>query len=267
MWKQVLLTVVLLAAGAGGAASQVQQGAQDFAWTGRLESGQTIEIKGVSGTIEAEPATGAEVEVRAVRRAGERGDIEDVRIETVRHGNGVTICAVYPSRPSRRENRCESGRDWSVNVDDTDVRVDFTVRVPRGIHFLAKNISGSIDARDLPADATVTTVSGSIDVSAAGIVEAHTVSGSIDARMGTARLDRDLSFRTVSGSITLRVPANFEAAFEASTISGDIESDFPVRVKRRRWVGVDADGRIGQGGAHSLSMETVSGSIALLRIR
>lgn len=258
---------MLFVAFTSGADAQVQEPGQDFQWKGQLRAGQTVEIRGVNGSIDAQPASGTEVEVRAVRMPGRRGDLEDVRIETVPHADGVTICAIYPSRRNGRENTCEEGRNWSVNVEDNDVRVDFIVRVPRGVHFVGMTISGDIDAANLPGNATVTTVSGDIDVSASGVVEAKTVSGSIDARMGSARPGRDLGFKTVSGSITLYVPADFQADFEASTVSGEIESDFPVRVKRRRWVGVDADGRIGQGSSHALSMETVSGSIALLRAR
>jgi hypothetical protein len=243
-----------------------QQSDRDFRWTGRLAAGQWIEVKGIIGSIDAQPASGNEVEVTAIKREGRRGRVEDVRIEAVRHDDGVTICALYPSRRGR-ENECDVGDRWHSNNDDNDVRVDFVVRVPRGVHFMGRTVSGSVDAIDLPADAKASSVSGDVEVSAAGVVEASTVSGSIRATMGSARPGRDLSFNTVSGSITLYVPANFQADFDAETLSGDIDSDFPISVRRHRYVGVSAYGRIGDRGGHALSMETVSGSIRLRRTR
>src|SRR5688500_4997905 len=58
---------------------------EDFRWSGAMAAGQRIEIKGVNGAIRAEPASGNQVEVTAVKRRGRRGRAEDVRIERVTH--------------------------------------------------------------------------------------------------------------------------------------------------------------------------------------
>lgn len=266
MRKNAVVLAMLVVAVVSGSETLAQGASRDFRWTGRLSAGQSVEIRNVNGRIEAEPASGTEVEVLAVRKAGRYGDIEDVRIEAVPHRDGVTICAIYPSRRASRSDRCERGSGGGGDVGDTDVSVDFVVRVPRGVHFIGNNIAGSISAANLASDATVSTISGNIDVSAAGVVEAKTISGSIDARMGSARPGRDLRFKTISGNITLSVPAEFDAEFDASSLSGSIRSDFPIRIHQRRWVGTDAQGRIGSG-SYGLSMETISGSIALLKSR
>ena len=65
-------------------------------WKGTIAQGGVIEIKGVNGDITAAPASGGEVEVAAVMR-GRRSNPADVRLDIVQHGDGVTICAVYPS--------------------------------------------------------------------------------------------------------------------------------------------------------------------------
>lgn len=265
MRRNAVVMAMLFVAVAGGSDARAQE-ARDFRWTGRLSAGQSVEIRNVNGRIAAEPASGAEVEVLAVRKAGRYGEIEDVRIEAVPHRDGVTVCAIYPSRRASRSDRCERGSGGGGDIGDTDVSVDFVVRVPRGVHFVGNNIAGSIFAANLPSNATVSTISGNIDVSAAGVVEAKTISGSIEARMGSARPGRDLRFKTISGNITLSVPADFEAEFDASSLSGGIRSDFPIRIHQRRWVGTDAQGRIGTG-SYGLSMETISGSIALLKSR
>src|SRR5262245_47217902 len=80
--------------------------AEDFHWQGLLASGKAIEIKGVNGRIEAVAGRGREVEVTAVKHGRHRGRPEDVDIKVVEHADGVTICAVYPSRGSRA-NDCQ----------------------------------------------------------------------------------------------------------------------------------------------------------------
>ena len=51
--------------------------AEDFRWQGRVAAGAAVEIKGVNGGIHAEPASGSEVEVTAVKRA-RRGNPDEV---------------------------------------------------------------------------------------------------------------------------------------------------------------------------------------------
>src|SRR5262245_29177004 len=84
----------LVLAAAAAAAPALR--ADDFRWQGRVASGATIEIKGVNGGIDADPASGSEVEVTAVKR-GRRSNPDEVEIKVVEHAGGVTICAVYPS--------------------------------------------------------------------------------------------------------------------------------------------------------------------------
>jgi hypothetical protein len=237
---------------------------EDFRWSGPVAAGDRIEIKGVNGAIRAEPASGNQVEVTAVKRGGRRGQVEDVRIERVAHDGGVTICAVYPSGRRGRPNRCTPGDDWSTNVEDNDVRVEWVVRVPRGVHFLGKTVNGAVSARNMPADADVSTVNGAVTVSAAGVVEASTVNGDIDATTGRADAGRDLAFSTVNGDIVLRVPANFRARVDAELLNGRIASDFPIDIRRGRYVGSSAAGEIGRGGQR-LKMETVNGNLEIRR--
>src|SRR5689334_17175094 len=89
--------------------------AQDFRWHGLVAQGQAIEVKGVNGDVRAEPSGSNEVEVTAEKR-GRRDDPESVRIEVVPHAGGVTICAVYPSRPGAAPNQCQPGDGGRNNV-------------------------------------------------------------------------------------------------------------------------------------------------------
>ncbi|HEV2147296.1 MAG TPA: DUF4097 family beta strand repeat-containing protein [Longimicrobiaceae bacterium] len=265
----------LAAAETPAAGERIPPAQEPFRWSGRLAQGKTIEVKGVSGTIRALPASGREVEVVAVRRAG-RSDPESVRIEVVPHEDGVTVCAVYPRGSSRGrrteerrepagENRCEAG-DWrELNVQDNDVRVDFTVRVPAGVRLAARNVSGDVEAEGLRGYVEARSVSGDVRLSTTGYGEASTVSGGIFASLGSAAWTGGLDFSTVSGDVTVELPARASTDVRIRTMSGEIETDFPLDVERRS-MRRSVRGTLGSGG-RELSVTTLSGDVRLRRAR
>lgn len=229
----------------------------DFRWTGRIEAGQTVEIKGVNGAIEAVEASGSEVVVTAVKR-GRRSDPDDVRIEVVEHAGGVTLCAVYPSRGDR--NSCEPGDGGRNEVRDNDVSVAFTVEVPAGVHLGARTVNGDVRAEGLRGDVDATTVNGGVEVSTTGFARARTVNGSIRATMGEWRGEA-VSFSTVNGSIELDVPDDIDARVEARWVNGGLETDLPMMLQGRM-SRHSASAVLGDGGPE-LSLKTVNGSIRI----
>ncbi|HET7041031.1 MAG TPA: DUF4097 family beta strand repeat-containing protein, partial [Gemmatimonadales bacterium] len=106
-------------------------------------------------------------------------------------------------------------------------------------------------------------VNGGIDVTTSGIVEAETVNGDIDARIGRADWTGALKFETVNGSVSLTAPADLSTDLRASTVNGAVDSDFPVTV-RGRMERRSIRGTIGAGG-RSLELTTVNGGISLKR--
>jgi hypothetical protein len=238
--------------------------AQDFDWKGQLARGKWLEVKGVNGSVRASGATGGEAQVTARKTEGHRGDLEEVEIRVLEHADGVTICAVYPTPPrAKRENTCDPGERWNSSTQDNDVKVNFTVRVPAGVRFRGTTVNGEMEAEGLGADAIVSTVNGSVRVSTTGNAQAHTVNGSIHATMGKADWSDDADFRTVNGGIELTFPAELDTEIRASTVNGDIESDWPVTV-RGRFGPKRVTGTIGRGG-RVLHLETVNGDITLRR--
>ena len=252
----MIVTMLTAVAMVGGAMTQ-----QDFTWRGTVAAGKTIEIRGINGDVRAQAASGAEVEVTAIKR-GREASLDEVRIDVVEHANGVTICAVYPTRDDDRPNDCEPGGGHN-SIRDNDVRVHFEVRVPRGVHFEGYTVNGDVTAEGLAADVMAGTVNGEIEVATSGHAEARTVNGSISASIGTARWDDDLEFETVNGSITVTLPAGAGAEVRVETLNGGISTDFPITVEggmsSRR-----IRGTIGGGGG-ALRLSTVNGEVRLRR--
>lgn len=258
MARVELMVAALLAAGGLPAAAAAQQ---DFQWKGRVATGKSLEVRGISGDVLVSAATGTEASVTAVKRS-RRDDPDEVRIEVVEHDGNVTICAVYPPSRRRGPNECRPG-GGEQHSDNNDVSVEFTVAVPAGVRFIGATVNGDVAARALRSDAEVSTVNGSVDVETTGYAEARTVNGSIEARLGSGNWPRHLDFRTVNGGITLELPADVKAEVEAETVNGEISTDFPLTVSGR-FGPRRINGTIG-GGGPVLSMETVNGSIRLRR--
>jgi DUF4097 and DUF4098 domain-containing protein YvlB len=197
--------------------------------------------------------------VTAVKK-GKDDDPADVRIEVVEHSGGVTICAVYPDADGKK-NECAPGDGGRLSSKDNDVSVAFTVQVPAGVRLVASTVNGEIEAGGLGADVAATTVNGDVQVSTSGLARATTVNGSIQASMGRADWDGAISFNTVNGSITVKLPENASADVSASTVNGGMNTDFPLTVQGKFSM-KNMKGTIGSGG-RDLDMATVNGSIHL----
>lgn len=238
-------------------------GQEEFRWSGSVDRGDAVTVRGVNGEIVARPGSGDQVVVRATKTA-RRDDPASVDIEVIEDVEGVLICAVYPS-DGRRENRCARGGRYHMSTHDNDVKVDFEIEVPAGVDLNAHGVNGDVRATGLTGLVRTSTVNGSIEVESRGVVSANTVNGSIDASMGSTDWPGPLNFHTVNGGITLRVPEGTRADVEVETVNGDLETDFPLTIQGRlRWGPKKLHGSIG-GGGEELELHTVNGSIRLLR--
>ncbi|MGD8495320.1 MAG: DUF4097 family beta strand repeat-containing protein [Gemmatimonadales bacterium] len=259
--KMMRSGVVAAVLAASAAVTAAPAWAQDFEWRGRIDRGDVLEVRGINGRIDASAASGNQIEVTAVKTEGRKGDPDDVTFDVVEHAGGVTICAIYPNKPGKRENRCAPGDSHMSNYDN-DTRVDFTVRVPAGVNLEVGTVNGDVDVKRIDGSVKAWTVNGDVDVESGGNAEASTVNGSIRAMM-EKDLDSDLKFNTVNGSVTVGLPSGANADVEAATVNGSLESDFPLTVQGR-FMNRRLRGKIGDGG-HRLELETVNGGITIRR--
>jgi Toastrack DUF4097 len=224
-----------------------------FHWTGHVAAGQFLEVRGINGSIHAEPAAGESIDVIA-SKSGRVFDPGEIEVKVVQHDGGITICAVYPS--ASEPSQCENG-----GVVNNDVSVDFTVRVPSNVKFVGRTVNGLVEAKSLQADAEAHTVNGDVVLSTAGTAQGDTVNGSIRASLG--KINSALKFSTVNGGITVDVPSGAGARVHAQTVNGGIQTEFGLPV-RGLFPAKHTDGAIGRGGPE-LRIATVNGSIRLRR--
>jgi len=262
--RRTFLHMATMTAGALLVAAGALQ-AQDWSWSGSVDRGDAVEVRGVNGEIHAERTSGSEVEVVA-QMSARRSDVGTVRIEVIEDASGVLICAVYPDRDGKEPNRCGRDDDYHMNTSENDVQVDFLVRVPDGVNYIGVTVNGDASALDLTGEVNVVTVNGSIAMSTSGWGSATTVNGSIDAEIGATSWDRPLNFTTVNGAITVGLPAGVQADVEAQTLNGGIETDFEMVIRGQTKLGMrQLDAEIGGGGGE-LELTTVNGAIRLVRM-
>lgn len=285
--KNLFVVVALVAASIAPSAvvsQEVGRNQETWTWTGRVESGKWFRLSSVNGPVSIEASRDKMVHVRAEKEV-RRGAVTDVAFQVVESGGDVTICALW-----RRSYCDEEGQHSRRNDDDgdrrdrNDVRAKFTISVPAGVRVSAGTVNGDMVVRNVTADVRASTVNGRVEVANAGgevrattvngavdvttrsgPVNASTVNGDIDVRMNAAPGDGAMKFKTVNGSVTLRMPESLNANVEMGTMHGSISSDYPVQLSGR-FGPRRAQGTIGRGGRR-IELETLNGSVELRKER
>jgi hypothetical protein len=225
-----------------------------------LDAGTTLEVRGISGSIVATPALGETATIHA-HATSRDGDPATVQVRATRVGHSLVVCPIFPDSDGG-DCGSHSRRHRSDDDDRSDVSVDFTVTVPHDVKLVAEAVRGDVVATRLEGDVSARVVEGDVRIVTAGRADARTVSGSIDATLGSASSGDELDFETVNGPIHLTLPHGANASITARTLSGPIDADggISLAVREHDWVGQSATAKLGTGGAH-ISLHSVSGSI------
>ena len=264
-----------------------------FLWSKQVPAGATLTIRSGNGPIDVRESPNDRVEVRAVKRARGRQSPRDVTFD-VREGTGnneTMVCVVYDDVSMCDDNR----RSRNVN---TNLRVDFTVLIPRSmrLHIATGNgeisidkagaevyaatgngrvnigeTTGSVDASTGNGDVQVESAMGPVRVStgngqifvatSAGPVTATTGNGDVVARMRSLTSSAGMSFTTGSGSIRVTLPADYNGTIDASTGNGSLNSEFDISISGRLNPH-HLRGTIGRGGP-TLRLQSGNGNVML----
>jgi hypothetical protein len=227
-------------------------GKEQFHWKGPLKAGQTIEVRGFRGRIEAVPTDG-EAMVDAVKSGTD--PLDSVNIKVNESSSGVRVVAEYPRRK---------------DLDEIKVQVDYKVKVPRGVKFIGRTEIGDVTTERLDAPVEAYTAVGDLQIETSSYAQGRTVNGRINAVMGRTDWSGTLSFLAVNGDITIKLPSHADTTLSAGSKTGRFETDlFPVndigsRYGARPLPGADVSGNLGRGG-RNLKIQTINGDIRLLR--
>ena len=229
-------------------------------WTvhSKLTPKHSLWIRNIRGSVTVEPIKGDSVQIVAVK-SYHSSDTARVRLIAVPSEGGLTVCALWPG--SRSDCTAE-GEYKTGGPGRSDVAVDFTVRLPRGVRLDANTILGDIHVAGASAPLKIRTVSGDVDVETAeGPVNVGSVNGDVHARVRGFADTGGVSITTVNGSVTSELPTALDADVEAHTINGSISSDYPL-TPGAKFTSHSLKGTLGRGG-REVRITTVNGSIQL----
>lgn len=261
--------------------------------TFEVGSSPDLSVDTFAGSVTVRTGSPGEIRVVATKRAPRSSDLERIEVEMVEQGDGLEVRARNPRRVSNASVKFEitapagtrldahtgagsmdvSGLQGGVRVDTGSGSV--TLRDLKG-DVDAHTGSGSIEARNVEGRLTLDTGSGRVTITDVnGEAKVHTGSGGIDVynARGTGGFDTgsggieyegscqgECRFKTGSGSITLRLPADLDARVDLHTGSGSIDVAYPVDGQASR---NDVQGVIGSGDGATLYAHTGTGSIQL----
>jgi DUF4097 and DUF4098 domain-containing protein YvlB len=236
----------------------------DFRWEKALAAGNEVSIHNINGDIKVTPSTTGRVTVVGTKRGNNRY-FDRIKAEVQETSHGIVVCVVQEDADSYCDDRgvhMHGDHDWN------NVSMDLEVTIPTNVTVSAGSVSGNVDITGANGDVEAGSVSGDIRLTRlrASSVSAHTVSGNVDVRVDAFTGRGDLSFKSVSGDVTLEVPRGFDADISMSTVSGDMNSDFPVTLGNGRMSHRRIEARVGSGGRR-LDVSTVSGSLNLKMLR
>jgi Putative adhesin len=129
----------------------------------------------------------------------------------------------------------------------------------------ANTVSGVLEAQGLDGKLNFNTVSGDLTLADGWLerLDANLVSGDV-----TADIDLDplggVHVTTVSGKVTLRLPAETDAKVNLHSMSGDVRSEFDGLRRSSMPASRSVSGSLGSGSGH-VSVTSMSGRVMLLR--
>ena len=144
------------------------------------------------------------------------------------------------------------------------VSVSYVVYVPRRFDLQLDAHNGSLGVSGVAGKLDLRTTNGSVAlVDVGGDVRAHTMNGSLNVQLAGDKWDgRGLDAETQNGSVRLAIPAAYAAHFEAGTVNGRMNTDFPITVQGR--IGRSLSFPLNGGGAPIRAI-TTNGSVTLSR--
>jgi len=222
---------------------------EEFHKTYPLAANGTFALGNINGTVKITGWDQNMVQVDAVKSADDPDYLRQMRIDVAASPNVVEVKTRYPEG-------YHSGHGGGV---------EYTISIPRGARIRkVELVNGKLVIEGVRAEINASIVNGSVTANgSAANLKLSSVNGPVSAQI--AALGNLTDINSVNGPITLTIPSDSNAQFKASTVSGNIKTEFGIYVRHARYgPGASADAQIGQGG-NRLELDTVNGGIHLQR--
>jgi Putative adhesin len=254
--------------------------------TYQLPAGARVEVSSIRGSVKIVNADTATAEVRIIRTARTRADLEYHKIEVQQTGNSLVVRGVQEPEERRERNiqvnhqivltlprRIDlsiNSVSGSVQAGDVDGQVHASsISGSANIGNISgklqvSSVSGSVEVGNVGAEARVNSVSGSVGLGQVnGSLNVSSISGGVKAELNSLS-PQGIHINSVSGSIEIGFKSEVNADFNAEHISGQVYLDVPNVVRESEEKSATVRARIGAGGT-PITISSVSGNIRLTR--
>jgi DUF4097 and DUF4098 domain-containing protein YvlB len=283
----LLTSVMVLACGAPERAQNSEFKERDeINQTYQLPAGARVEVSSIRGPVEITTGDSATAEVRIIRSARTRADLEYHKIEVEQSGNSLVVRGIQEPEQRRHQNiqvdhhvilklprridlAVSSVSGW-IKVGDIDGQTNVS-SISGSARFgdvggklQVTSISGSLKLGNVGADARVTSISGSVDLGqVTGSLEVTSVSGGLNATL-VSLSPEGIHIKSISGSVEIGFKSDVNADFSAEHVSGQVSLDMPNVTRDSEEKSSSVRARIGAGGT-PITISSVSGNIRLTR--
>lgn len=225
----------------------------EFTRSFTLAAGSPVRISGINGAIEVETSASGAAEVRVLRTARNRSDLDYRKVIVEQTAQGGLVV--------RGENEREHEHDW--DGDRHQVRQRVWLRVPRNIEFWASGVNGRANVGEIDGPVHLSGVNGAVNVAQArGYTEINGVNGSVT--MTIAQLgERGARVSGINGRVELRFDGALNANLSVHGVNGSVNADMPNVTVQGRVSRTSFDAVIGSGGA-PINVSGVNGSVRLV---
>ena len=290
MFTALLTTMMILAFGAtpAGFTAETAQRADfqerdEFNQTYQLAPGARVEVSSIRGGVEIVNSDSTTAEVKIIRTARTRADLEYHKIEVEQAGNSLVVRGVQERRGDnvqvnhqvilklpRRIDLAVKSVSGSLKVGDVDGETQVTSI--SGSAYMGNvsgklqvsSVSGSLEVGNVGADARVTSISGNLRLGQVnGSLDVSSVSGALNATL-VSLSPQGIHIKSVSGSVEIGFKSDVNADFNAEHVSGQVYLDVPNVTRDSEAQPPNVRARIGAGGT-PIKISRVSGNIRLMR--
>jgi len=224
----------------------------------------TVVVHNVSGDVIVKGYDGGQIVVDGFASGADRSMVS---VEDLSQGDRIELRARYP-----RNCECDASIKFEIKVP-TSARCTIGPLSTASGDISVEDVTGQVSVRSASGNVTVRRVVGQLNAStASGDVDVQQVTGPISARSSsgnvTGKLDQldgsgELVFTTASGDVKVDVPRTLGAEVEIHTISGSLNTDFPLEITAPRYgPSRSARGRLGDG-SHTMRISSASGNVTL----
>ena len=230
---------------------------QTFDQTCQVEPNARISVKNVDGSIRIYGADTREVKIQAIKKAYGRERLQKIVINVAAQPNAVSIDTVYPPKPK-------------LGLADRSGTVDYVIVVPQTCAIPRLELSsGEILIEGMRGrQVTANLVNGRLfDHNCFGTHQLFVANGNMDVvydfwEQGEFSVDAKI----VNGNIRAFIPG--EAAFHllATTVDGNISSDFTEKEERQRGPVQKIDTVVGGPSQVTVKIHATNGNIKVSEV-